>query len=117
MTLAEYLDSGKGLGLLLAAGLGVADTYVTQLKNGTRGISPERAVQIEQLTGGLVSRLDTCPDTWFKLWPELAERLPNRVPISYQPLKPMQPVAPRPHSPNYRVRPPRKPKPKNDLSA
>jgi hypothetical protein len=36
-----------------------------------RPIPVKRCVQIEQATGGLVTRRDLRPDDWAQIWPEL----------------------------------------------
>jgi DNA-binding transcriptional regulator YdaS (Cro superfamily) len=43
-------------------------------KNGRKKVPPMRAVQIEQLTGGAVTRKMLRPDDWHLFWPELIER-------------------------------------------
>lgn len=36
--------------------------------------SPENCVGLELATNGLVSRKDTRPDDWHRIWPELCEK-------------------------------------------
>lgn len=43
------------------------------LAYGQRGASPLSATQIELATKGVVTRKDFFPDTWQKIWPELAQ--------------------------------------------
>ncbi|MCQ4282581.1 helix-turn-helix domain-containing protein [Pseudomonas stutzeri] len=63
MDLATYTKSlPRGEKQKLAARLGVAPTYLSRLISGQRGITAERAIQIERVTGGAVSRRDLCPD-------------------------------------------------------
>ncbi|MFG3398687.1 transcriptional regulator [Streptomyces parvus] len=63
MDLATYTKSlPRGEKQKLAARLGVAPTYLSRLISGQRGITAERAIQIERVTGGAVNRRDLCPD-------------------------------------------------------
>lgn len=50
--------------------LGVSVGLVWQWVNGRTAITPARAVQIEQATGGLVTRQELRED-WASIWPEL----------------------------------------------
>ena len=50
-------------------------TTVGHLRNiagGTRPCNTEIAVAAERESGGKVTRVELCPDTWRKRWPELA---------------------------------------------
>lgn len=73
MDLKTYIATERGRATKLAKQLGVSTSYLSQMTSGTAPISEERAVQIEGLTGGYVSRRDTHPDRWQKIWPELAD--------------------------------------------
>lgn len=70
MKLKEYLSQKRGATNDLARELGVSKSYVSQLARGVAPIHPNRAVQIETLTGGQVRRWDLIAD-WHKTWPEL----------------------------------------------
>lgn len=49
-----------------------SNSWMSQLASGKPAIPIEIAVQLEQLTGGEISRKQLFPDTWEKIWPELA---------------------------------------------
>ncbi|WP_425515864.1 transcriptional regulator [Methylomagnum ishizawai] len=48
----------------LAEAIGLSEPMVRHLANGTRAISAERAVQIEEATKGVVTRYELRPDLW-----------------------------------------------------
>jgi len=52
--------------------LGVSKSMLSQMGSGKAPISPQRAVQWEQLSDGRFSRVDQWPDTYWLIWPELA---------------------------------------------
>jgi len=60
MTLNEYLSTTTQAEL--AGALGVTQSIVSQWLNGSTRITAERAVQIEQITQGKVTRTDLRPD-------------------------------------------------------
>lgn len=74
MRLSEYLQQERGRAAALARAIGVAPTYLYQLEVGLRAVSPARAVQIERVTCGAVTRRDLRPHDWRDIWPELAEQ-------------------------------------------
>lgn len=74
MKITTYLNSKKMSQANFAESLNVSAGMVTQWLNGHRPISPERCVEIEQVTGGMVTRKDLRPKDWKKIWPELAEK-------------------------------------------
>ena len=49
-----------------------SNSWMSQLASGKPAIPIEIAVQIDQLTGGEISRKQLLPDRWEKIWPELA---------------------------------------------
>lgn len=63
MNLAEYLEAlpwgGKKV---IALRLGVTASYLSRLVSGDRSITAERAIQIEDATGGAVTRSELRPD-------------------------------------------------------
>lgn len=71
MHLKEYIQSGQGNATRLAAAIGVAPTYLSQMASGERGVSAARARLIETATNGDVMRWDTRPKDWNLIWPEL----------------------------------------------
>lgn len=73
MDLKTYLSTlERGGASRLASSLGVSISFLSQMASGDAAISPARCVQIEQKTGGIVTRRDL-RDDWHLIWPELAE--------------------------------------------
>lgn len=70
MKLKEYLLQNKGQQKFIGDQLGASKQYFSQLVTGASPISPKRAVLIEKLTDGQVSRKDLRTD-WKEIWPEL----------------------------------------------
>lgn len=63
MTLQEYFaDKKRGAKDALARELGISRTWMSQVISGREVCSPELAVEIERLTGGMVTRKDLRPD-------------------------------------------------------
>ena len=62
MTLAEYLSSVSQRSF--AKRLGVHTSLVWQWVNGRTKVTAEKALLIEQATGGAVRRQDLRPDLW-----------------------------------------------------
>jgi DNA-binding transcriptional regulator YdaS (Cro superfamily) len=80
MNLKTYLSAERGRATWLATQLvGVSTSYLSQMASGKAPISPERCVQIEQATGGEVTRQELCPENWQAIWPELT-KLPATKP-------------------------------------
>lgn len=80
MQLDEYLSGPQRSNADLASKLGVAAALVSQWRTGARPVPIERCVSIEQATEGAVTRIDLRPNDWWLIWPELAERHPERIP-------------------------------------
>lgn len=74
MDLKTYISAERGRAAALAADLGVSPSYLSQMVSGKAPISPERCVEIEQKTGGAVTRKHLKPDDWHRTWPELVEK-------------------------------------------
>lgn len=72
MDLKSYFESERGAAKKLAEAIGVSPSYLSQMSSGIAPISPERAVSIEKATDCLVTRRDLFPDSWERIWPELA---------------------------------------------
>ncbi|MEN5032925.1 YdaS family helix-turn-helix protein [Pseudomonas sp. Ps21-P2] len=68
MNLANYVERlPRGGKKLFAIQLGVTASYLSRLISGDRSITAERAIQIEDATGGAVSRVELRPDIpWEK---------------------------------------------------
>lgn len=73
MDLKTYTSAERGRAAALAAELGVSPSYLSQMVNGKAPISPERCVEIEQKTRGVITRQHLKPDDWQRIWPELAQ--------------------------------------------
>ncbi|MGV8823986.1 YdaS family helix-turn-helix protein [Methylibium petroleiphilum] len=72
MKLTDYLKISHTTQDDFADRLGVTQGMVGFWVRG-KPPTPARAVQIERVTGGAVSRRDLRPDDWREIWPELAE--------------------------------------------
>ncbi|RYF35666.1 MAG: helix-turn-helix domain-containing protein, partial [Cytophagaceae bacterium] len=74
MNLANYVERlPRGGKKLFAMQLGVTASYLSRLISGDRSITAERAIQIEDATGGSVTRVELRPDIqWEK--PKRASR-------------------------------------------
>ncbi|EQB5909264.1 transcriptional regulator [Klebsiella aerogenes] len=70
MQLKDYLNMKRGSAKALATKLEISTSYLSQMASGIAAISPSRAIQIEQLTDGVVTRADCFPDDWRSIWPE-----------------------------------------------
>jgi DNA-binding transcriptional regulator YdaS (Cro superfamily) len=53
--------------------VGVTQGMVHQWLSKKTPISPQKAVQIEEVTKGEVTRKDLRPDDWHLIWPELKD--------------------------------------------
>ncbi|QIE89479.1 transcriptional regulator [Pseudomonas nitroreducens] len=69
MDLPTYMQSlPRGGKKRLAIVLGVAPSYLSRLISGDRSITAERAIKVEQATGGAVTRFELRPDIdWIGL--------------------------------------------------
>lgn len=74
MKLDEYLQKTGRTQSAFASLIGVSQGSIHQVVRGLTYFSPEKCVQIEELTGGLVMRWDLRPFDWRKIWPELRKR-------------------------------------------
>jgi len=82
-SLRDFLDRlPRGETGAFASRLGISTVYLSQLaaRQGGREPSPGLCVLIEQHTEGAVTRIDLRPNDWWQIWPELAERHPDRIP-------------------------------------
>jgi DNA-binding transcriptional regulator YdaS (Cro superfamily) len=70
MDLKTYINGERGRATKLASAMNISPSYLSQLAAGAP-ISPERAVELEQKTEGMVTRKDTHPEDWMRIWPEL----------------------------------------------
>ena len=65
----------------LARALGVVPSAISQMRDGDRPVPIERCVQIIQLPGTKVTRMQLRPNDWWLIWPELAEKNPALIPL------------------------------------
>lgn len=72
MTLTEYFALQRGNQAAFVKASGLAQSFVSQLSLGHCPIPVEHGAAIEGATGGLVTRQEMFPDTWARIWPELA---------------------------------------------
>lgn len=59
--------------------IGVQPPTVHEWVEGSRPVPPKRALQIEQETGGKVTRAELRPDDFRELWPEFAAKLDRQT--------------------------------------
>lgn len=72
MQLKDYLSQQRGNTKWLAKKLGISMPYLSQMASCTSAISPERAIEIERFTNGVVNRADCLPEKWMRIWPEFS---------------------------------------------
>lgn len=70
MKLLEYVKT-QSTQRELADKLSITPVLISQWANESRPVPPERCVEIERATGGMVGRRDLRPDDWQRIWPEL----------------------------------------------
>ncbi|MFW7225363.1 MULTISPECIES: transcriptional regulator [unclassified Serratia (in: enterobacteria)] len=81
MNLKQYIKTLKrGDAKKLAEKMEISPSHLSQMAAGLSPISPARAVEIEQLTLGVVTRIDLRPDDWTRIWPELIPPNDNSIP-------------------------------------
>lgn len=72
MQLADYLQTERGLCARMAAQLGIAPAYLSQIANGVRKAHPALAREIvTECAAGNVQLWDLRPTDWHRIWPEL----------------------------------------------
>lgn len=72
MSLRSWLSEESGRGRKLAAHLRVPPSFVSKMASGERPVPTEHGAAIELFTGGAFSRRDYWPDSWQRIWPEMA---------------------------------------------
>ncbi|WP_080422483.1 YdaS family helix-turn-helix protein [Burkholderia ubonensis] len=73
MNLKTYISTApRGTAKRLADALGVSPSYLSQMASGASSINPRRCRQIEDATGGNVTRRELRPNDWHEIWPDLA---------------------------------------------
>lgn len=78
MKLRAYIDTlpRGGIGEFAGA-VGISPIYLSQLAATQDGRVPsaELCVSIERLTGGIVSREELRPNDFWKIWPDLTQKV------------------------------------------
>lgn len=85
MNLPEYIADSKVSGIELAKKLGIAQPVVSAWVTGKKPVPPARCVQLEQITDGVIRRVDLRPNDFWKFWPDLS----HLAPASPQPAAPV----------------------------
>lgn len=72
MTLSEYFALAHGNQAAFVKATGLAQAFASSIALGGRPVPAEHGAAIERATGGQVTRQELFPDTWERIWPELA---------------------------------------------
>jgi DNA-binding transcriptional regulator YdaS (Cro superfamily) len=72
-TLKTWLQQERGRQAALAKHLGVSPPNVVAWSTGEKPIPLAHGAQIDLFTGGAVTRKEMFPDSWRRIWPELAK--------------------------------------------
>lgn len=72
MDLKTYLSQERGRQAALAKAIGAHAADMSRWADGTRPIPVPFGAPIEIETNGAVTRREMFPDTWQRIWPELA---------------------------------------------
>ena len=70
--LKAWVDGERGRGVSLAKHLGCKQPFVHKMANGAKPVPAHHAAEIEKFTDGAVTRKDMFPETWQRIWPEMA---------------------------------------------
>jgi len=57
----------------VAAVVGIAPAYLSQIANWVRPCPAERGADLERACAMQVRRWDLRPDDWYRIWPELID--------------------------------------------
>jgi DNA-binding transcriptional regulator YdaS (Cro superfamily) len=74
MELKTYLSGQRGRQAKLAKTIGAHAPDISRWADGSRPIPIDYGAPIELATNGAVSRKEMFPDTWRRVWPELANQ-------------------------------------------
>lgn len=74
MDLKTYISQERGRAAALAKAIGAHPPDLSRWADGTRPIPVHFGPAIERESGGLVTRPEMFPDTWQRIWPELAQQ-------------------------------------------
>lgn len=78
MTLSEYFALKHGNLADVARTIGAPSGNVSEWASGSRNTPAKFGAAIERATGGQVTRQELFPDTWARIWPELAPAADER---------------------------------------
>lgn len=67
-----WANGERGRISALARHLNAPASYVNNMVNGKKPVPIHHGAAIDKFTGGAVSRQDLFPDSWQRIWPELA---------------------------------------------
>ncbi|WP_310625780.1 YdaS family helix-turn-helix protein [Limnohabitans sp.] len=73
MEIKDYLDKTSTAGHQLAALIGIAPSYLSQMIAGHRPWKPAHCTAIERITGGKVTRQGLRPNDYWLIWPDLQQ--------------------------------------------
>jgi DNA-binding transcriptional regulator YdaS (Cro superfamily) len=73
MNLSDFLKDPMNTQVDLAQKVGVSQSMISQISNGSRPCPIPTCVAIEKATNGQVTRQDLRPEDWEQIWPELAD--------------------------------------------
>ena len=79
MTLSEYFALAHGNQAAFVKATGLAQAFASSIALGGRPVPAEHGAAIERATGGQVTRQELFPDTWARIWPELAVPAADRL--------------------------------------
>lgn len=72
MSLKIWLSQERGRAKLLAEYLKVPQSFVSRMAAGDKPVPVEHGAAIELFTDGAFSRRDYWPNSWQRIWPEMA---------------------------------------------
>jgi DNA-binding transcriptional regulator YdaS (Cro superfamily) len=80
MELSTWIRAKRGRFAQLARAVGVAQSWLWQMAHRGAKVPKATALAIEQATGGEVSRRETRPRDWMRLWPDMASQATQHPP-------------------------------------
>lgn len=67
---------------VVARQLGVTTQAVCFWRNGERAVPEKHGAGIERACGGAVTRKEMWPETWRRIWPELADKVDQSTSVA-----------------------------------
>ena len=80
MELKSWLAGERGRTMRLAEHLKVPPSFVSKMAAGDKPVPIEHGAAIELFTCGAFTRRECWPDSYARIWPELAGFQPNQAP-------------------------------------